>query len=223
MKIYLICIFLSACLSGGGRVCAEELSVPDGFRAHRVKAGESLGKLCGADTLCREMFMRVNRVDERHLPVGKTVLVPIDPEKAVRYVPVPEALTDSRGEREVRVFLGSQYFGAYENGALVFWGPISSGRKGHGTPSGKYAVNYKQRFKRSIKYDNAPMPFAMHFYGGYFLHQQALPGYSASHGCVRLLESDAKRLFDWARVRDAVTVVRDEKVSETVRPEVASK
>ncbi|NTW30948.1 MAG: L,D-transpeptidase, partial [Candidatus Moranbacteria bacterium] len=138
--------------------------------------------------------MKVNRVDKRHFPVGKTVLLPVNLEKAVQYTPIPEVLTDSRGEREIRVYLDCQYFGAYEKGKLVFWGPISSGGKGRGTPPGRYAVNYKERHKRSIKYDNAPMPYAINFYGGYFLHQQSLPGYPASHGCVRLLMTDAERL-----------------------------
>jgi lipoprotein-anchoring transpeptidase ErfK/SrfK len=183
--------------------------IPDGFVTQKLKRGESLSKLCGKDSVCQVIFMRVNRVDNRHFPVGKTVLLPVDIQKAVQYAPVPEILTDSRGEREVRIYLTRQYFGAYEKGKLVFWGPISSGRKTYGTPPGKFFVNYKQRHKRSIKYDNAPMPFSINFYGGYFMHQQSLPGYPASHGCVRLLMTDAEKLFNWVRLRDAVTVVRN--------------
>ncbi|MBM3161918.1 MAG: L,D-transpeptidase [Chlorobi bacterium] len=183
--------------------------VPEGFVSRKLEMGQSLSKLCAEDSLCQVLFMKVNRIDRRHIPAGKTVLLPVNTELASQYVPVPEQLTDSRGEREIRVFLSRQYFGAYQWGKLVFWGPISSGRKSYSTPPGKFFVNYKQRHKRSIKYDNAPMPYSINYYGGYFMHQQSLPGYPASHGCVRLLMTDAEKLFNWVRVRDAVTVVHN--------------
>ncbi len=51
------------------------------------------------------------------------------------------------------------------------------------------------------------MPFSINFNKGYFLHQQSMPGFPASHGCVRLLEVDAQRLFNWIRLGDPVTLV----------------
>ena len=183
--------------------------VPEGFVMQKLKKAEALSNFCGQDSLCQSIYMKVNRIDRKLVPAGRAVLIPVDLEKAARYTPVPELLTDGRGEREIRVFLASQYFGAYEWGKLVFWGPVSSGRKSYPTLPGKFFVNYKQRYKRSIKYDNAPMPFSINYYSGYFMHQQSMPGYPASHGCVRLLMIDAEKLFNWARVRDAVTIVRD--------------
>lgn len=196
-------------LRGGSSSGQTQAEIPEGFVTQKLKKGESLARLCGEDSVCQTIFMKVNRVDKRHFPVGKTVLLPVDLAKAVQYAPIPELLTDSRGEREIRVYLNSQYFGAYEKGKLVFWGPVSTGRKTYATPPGRFFVNYKQRHKRSIKYDNAPMPFSINFYGGYFMHQQSLPGYPASHGCVRLLMTDAERLFNWVKLRDPVTVVRN--------------
>lgn len=202
-----IFLFLAPVVFIGHPVYAEE-SIPDGFMVRTIKRGESLTAFCGEDTVCRSVFMKVNRLDVRHFPAGKTVLLPVDTEKAAEYVPIPETLPDGRGEREIRVYLDRQYFGAYEKGRLAFWGPVSTGGRRHATPTGRFVVLSKQRYKRSIKYDHAPMPFSLQFYGGYFLHQQSLPGYPASHGCVRLLRNDAERLFDWARIQDAVTVVR---------------
>ncbi len=196
-------------LRGGSSSGQAQAEIPEGFVTQKLKKGESLARLCGEDSVCQTIFMKVNRVDKRHFPVGKTVLLPVDLAKAVQYAPIPELLTDSRGEREIRVYLNSQYFGAYEKGKLVFWGPVSTGRKTYATPPGRFFVNYKQRHKRSIKYDNASMPFSINFYGGYFMHQQSLPGYPASHGCVRLLMTDAERLFNWVKLRDPVTVVRN--------------
>ncbi|MEI7749888.1 MAG: L,D-transpeptidase family protein [Candidatus Moraniibacteriota bacterium] len=182
--------------------------IPDGFEPKIIKKGDTLWSLCKGDSVSQAVFMSVNHLDNRHLPTGKKVLVPTDIEQANRYVPIPKKLSDSRDNREIRVFLDTQYFGAYENGALVFWGPVSSGRIGKTTPAGEYAIAYKQRYKCSKKYDNAPMPYSLNLSNtGYFLHQQALPGYPASHGCVRLLMKDAERLFFWSRVGDPVTVV----------------
>lgn len=181
---------------------------PDGFGWYRIGKGDTPGKICGTDPACQDIFFRVNRVDAHHLVPGRRVLVPIAMDAASRYVPIPSACPEADGERRIVVYLDSQYFGAYEHGQLVFWGPISSGSEGRGTPAGRYDVTYKQKDKRSIKYDNAPMPYSMNLSGtGYFLHQQALPGHRASHGCVRLLMDDAKRLFFWIRVGDPVDIV----------------
>jgi|GEM_PF-2725994 len=202
-----------------------EQSIPGGFEPRIVKKGDTLWKICKGDSVSRAIFMRVNRLDARHLPTGKKVLVPTDIGQAKRYVPVPQTLADSRGVREIRVFLEKQYFGAYENSELVFWGPVSSGKIGRATPAGEYRISYKQRYKCSKKYDNAPMPYSLNLSNtGYFLHQQALPGYPASHGCMRLDMADAERLFFWSRVRrsgygrEGIAVRHDvEKLKRTIR------
>ncbi|UZJ42697.1 L,D-transpeptidase family protein [Prosthecochloris sp. SCSIO W1101] len=194
----------SSAVSSGSEKTAV---VPEGFGQVKLDKAESLDKLCNRNLTCETIFMKVNKVDRRHISAGKTVLLPVDIEKASQYTPVPQQLNDSRGEREVRVFLNTQYFGAYENGNLLFWGPISSGRKSNPTWPGEFFVNYKQRHKRSIKYNNAPMPYSINYDGPYFIHQQSLPGHPASRGCVRLLEADAKRLFSWMKVGDSVTVL----------------
>ncbi len=183
--------------------------LPDGFVKKVIKRGETLAKICSTDSTARIIFMKVNRLDERHFPIGKEVLVPVDVNKALLYNPVPATLTDSRGAREIRVFLDRQYFGAYEGGKLLFWGPVSSGRKLKPTTPGKFFVNYKERFRRSLKYENAPMPFSINFNKGFFMHQQSLPGRAASHGCIRLLQVDAARLFYWAQRNDPVTVINN--------------
>lgn len=195
--------------SPAGNSSSKEITMvpPEGFDLLKLEKTESLAKLCEQNTACETIFMKVNRIDRRHISAGKSVLIPVDTEKAAEYVPVPEQLSDSRGEREVRVFLNDQYFGAYENGTLLFWGPISSGKKSNPTWPGEFFVNYKQRHKRSIKYNNAPMPYSINYDGPYFIHQQSLPGHPASRGCVRLLEADAKRLFSWVRNGDAVTIL----------------
>ncbi|NTW56917.1 MAG: L,D-transpeptidase [Chlorobiaceae bacterium] len=185
----------------------SSMMIPEGFVRRPLMKGETLSGLCRADSTCEVILMKVNRIDQRHLSTGRNILVPVDNHKSALYVPVPKVLPDSRGDREIRIFLRRQYFGAYEKGQLVFWGPVSSGKKGRNTPPGKFFVHYKQRYKKSLKYDDAPMPFSINFNQGYFLHQQSMPGYPASHGCVRLLEIDAQRLFYWVKLGDPVTLV----------------
>lgn len=187
----------------------DRAGAPEGFGRYRVRKGDTPSKICGNDPARIDLFLRVNRIDARHLTPGRSVLVPIAMGLADRYVPVPMMLPEDGGRRIV-VYLDEQYFGAYEHGRLVFWGPVSTGRKGHGTPVGKYRIEYRQKDKKSIKYDGAPMPYALNLsWTGYFLHEQALPGYPASHGCVRLLMDDAKRLFYWIGIGDPVDIVRE--------------
>ena len=113
----------------------------------------------------------------------------------------------SKETREVRVFLKTQCFGFYEKGSLVFWGPICSGRKGLETPKGKFRVLFKAKNYRSRKYDGAAMPYAVQFsHCGCFLHVGDIRPQPASHGCVRLKERDAERIFRAVKIKDPVII-----------------
>lgn len=80
----------------------------------------------------------------------------------------------------------------------TFVWPVSTGRKGHNTPVGKYKPVRLAKMHYSKKYDNAPMPNSIFFYNGYAIHAtnavQRL-GTPASHGCVRLSPQNAKWLY----------------------------
>ena len=84
----------------------------------------------------------------------------------------------------------------YKGDTLVGVSTISSGKKGRETPLGFWKVFRKQVKGFSRKYDNAPMPY-MQMYDemGIAFHGGALPGYPASHGCVRLPVEFAKKLY----------------------------
>lgn len=88
---------------------------------------------------------------------------------------------------------------------------ISSGKKGYKSITGNFQIQSKERMHYSSKYPDATgmpakMPWSMHFYGNYFIHEGRLPGYPASHGCIRVAKGDAKKFFDLARVGDPVVV-----------------
>jgi lipoprotein-anchoring transpeptidase ErfK/SrfK len=102
-----------------------------------------------------------------------------------------------RGEvTQVVVSLSDQLAYAYRGDELVAVTTISSGIDTKPTPTGIFPILDKRRFHRSIKYDNAPMPFMQRLDDyGIALHAGQLPGHPASHGCVRLPAQFASRLF----------------------------
>ena len=100
------------------------------------------------------------------------------------------------GEPRVVVGLSDQLAYLYRGADLVAVASISTGTDDHPTPKGIFEVRLKKTMHRSIKYDNAPMPFMQQIdkYGT-ALHAGHNPGYPASHGCIRLPSEFAKRLY----------------------------
>ena len=95
----------------------------------------------------------------------------------------------------ITVDISRQQAYLWQDGKIEFETRISSGRKSHPTPKGQFVVTDKYRKWTSTLYDS-PMPFFMRLSCGDFgLHVGALPGYPASHGCIRLPEKSAKKLF----------------------------
>jgi L,D-transpeptidase catalytic domain len=96
----------------------------------------------------------------------------------------------------VYVDLGRQLATIYRNGVRIGVSTISSGKDGYSTPTGVFTILEKDKDHRSRTYDNAPMPYQQRLtWKGVALHAGNLPGYPASHGCVRLPMEFAKRLF----------------------------
>ncbi len=92
-----------------------------------------------------------------------------------------------------------QVFGAYESGRLVRWGPISSGRKETATPAGSYNLTWRSRKRTSTDNEAWVLEWYFNFINsrGVSFHQFDLPGYAASHACVRMLQRDAQWLYGW--------------------------
>lgn len=101
-----------------------------------------------------------------------------------------------RGPLVIVVSLPAQRAYVYRNGVRIGTSPVSTGKPGHDTPSGIYTILQKHREHYSNLYDNAPMPFMQRLtWGGVALHAGRLPGYPASHGCVRLPRAFAEQLY----------------------------
>ncbi|MFT7507834.1 MAG: lipoprotein-anchoring transpeptidase ErfK/SrfK [Acidimicrobiales bacterium] len=200
LSFFLFCTAVSA---HAPKQITTFITVPAGFTSYTVQQGDTWESIT-ANSKFAFLAMKVNRVDAKHLKSGMTVIIPVST-MAYQYVPVPKRI-EAHAERQLIVFLEEQYFGAYENGTLVHWGPVSSGKNGR-TRVGSFKALWKDRWHRSSKYGLARMFFAVQYNGDYFTHEQDLPGYAASHGCVRMLAEDASWKFQWIQVGDAVTIV----------------
>jgi len=96
----------------------------------------------------------------------------------------------------VYVDLGRQRATVYRNGVRIGVSTISSGKEGYETPTGVFTILEKDQDHRSKTYDNAPMPYQQRLtWMGVALHAGNLPGYPASHGCIRLPMKFAEKLF----------------------------
>ena len=100
------------------------------------------------------------------------------------------------GPQRVVVSLGDQMAYLYRGNMLVAAAAVSTCKAGNDTPMGIFSVHTKKTMHRSKKYENEPMPFAQFIdQYGIALHAGMNPGQPASHGCVRLPASFAKKLF----------------------------
>jgi hypothetical protein len=106
--------------------------------------------------------------------------------------------------KSISIDLSKQRLYAKENGRIVFSGAISSGNSRHNTPTGTFRILEKDRFHISSKYPEPHGGAKMHYMhrltkGGIAIHAGYLPGYPASHGCIRVSSATAKKLWRWSR------------------------
>lgn len=106
------------------------------------------------------------------------------------------------GTITARISLSSQTMTVTQNGFVVYKWKVSTARNGYVTPTGSWKAKWASRHHRSRKYDNAPMPYAIFFNGGYAVHATfdlKRLGRPASHGCIRLHPSNAATFFSLAQ------------------------
>lgn len=116
------------------------------------------------------------------------------------------------GPLVVLVSVPEQIMCVYRNGILIGRSTVSTGSKGHATPGGVFSILEKKQEHYSKKYDNAPMPNMQRLtWTGIAMHSGNLPGYPASHGCIRLPFDFSQILFS-ATGKGGTVVVGDGKV-----------
>jgi len=140
-----------------------------------------------------EAVLRINRVDATNLKKGMTLIVPSD--YSINYNPFPETISAAATiPKLVLVSQKIQFFGMYEFGKLIRSGPVSSGKESTPTKSKLYFTNWKGERVISDVNDTwiLKWDFNLDNFDGTSIHQYSLPGYPASHSCVRLFAADAK-------------------------------
>lgn len=126
----------------------------------------------------------------------------------------------------------SQRMYVFKDGEPWKESPVSTGKRGHATPSGVFPILQKAVKHRSNLYANAPMPYMQRLtWDGIAIHAGHLPGYPASHGCIRVPYSFARALFAQTRASSTAVVVTSESLAShssagvlalnTARPEKA--
>src|SRR3974377_948634 len=118
-----------------------------------------------------------------------------------------------KGPLQIIISITDQRVSLYDNGSLIARSSVSTGVRRHPTPLGVFSVIEKERWPRSNLYSGAPMPYMQRItQSGIALHAGVLPGYPASHGCIRLTNDFAIRLWHLTKRRARVIIVRQDVV-----------
>lgn len=185
------------------RPAAPQWQKPDNDVTYHFETGKALLKRKDSlNDAQRRILLAVNRVDMDNIGNLDSVLVPdFYTGDLVYYMPFPLDVPALKDVSKIIFFsYPAQSFGAYEYGNLVYTGPTNMGRKKDPTPPGLYFTNWKAEKTTSTFDDEWELKWNFNIENkeGIGWHQYALPGYPASHACLRLLEADAKHLYTWA-------------------------
>ena len=150
----------------------------------------------------QRILLLLNRIEKNKIKEGSRVIIPDTLiNDLLVYSPMPQHLSELDSiPKAVLIAQRIQAFGLYENGELIRWGPVSSGKQSTPTPNGLNYANFRSKRKISTVDPTWIMPYYFNFmnYYGVGVHQYQLPGYPASHACVRLDMEDAVFIYHWA-------------------------
>jgi lipoprotein-anchoring transpeptidase ErfK/SrfK len=132
-----------------------------------------------------------------------------------KHVPKNEDVAkDSRkpqGPLIIAISIEHQVLKIYDANGAFAETPISTGMRGHSTPMGVFSVIQKHKYHRSNLYSSAPMPYMQRItWSGVAMHAGLLPGYPASHGCIRMPMNFAVKMWGWTRMGARVVIAPGE-------------
>jgi hypothetical protein len=149
-----------------------------------------------------QIALALNRTDSTNFAAMDSVLIPDDMSGDLEfYLPFPLTVTSLDNVNKLICFsYATQTFATYEKGQLIYSGPTNMGRKKDPTPTGLFYANWKAEQTTSTFNDEWDLRWNFNIENkeGIGWHQYALPGYPASHSCLRLQEKDARYLYEWA-------------------------
>ncbi len=150
----------------------------------------------------RYIILALNRLDNKNRWRADTLIVPENIETDfLKYSPFPKRLDSLQKVKKIAFFSYDVHaYGLYEEGNLIKWGPSSMGKKATPTKTGLKFTNWKKEVAISTSNSEWKLRwnFNVHNTLGIGWHQYDLPGFHASHSCLRLLEEDAKWMYNWA-------------------------
>lgn len=168
---------------------------------HLEKTKQWLDSIKGDSTKLNIAYA-INRTDKANFAKMDSVVIPSDFSGDLPYyLPFPLHVSALEEVSKIIIFsYPTQTFAAYENGELVYTGPTNMGRKKDPTPTGLFFTNWKAEKTTSTFNDEWELEWNFNIENklGVGFHEYELPGYPASHSCLRLLEKDAKYLYKFA-------------------------
>ncbi len=149
-----------------------------------------------------KVILFLNRVDKRYIFWPDSLVLPDTFVKDIMaYAPFPTQMEILKAVPKIIYFsYYAEAFAVYENGKLIRWGPVSMGSFYTQTPTGLYHTNWKAPLAISQEHRDWLMHwfFNLDNYNGISMHEYDMPGFPASHACIRLHDADAKWLYTWA-------------------------
>ena len=203
---YLIIIFLFSCQQKQEPIIKIKIEEPKRQQPkiisfHLDHAKQWL-KNNNTDSIKKKIAFAVNRTDSSNFSHMDSIILPVDMTGDVAfYLPFPLTVPYLSDINKIIFFsYPAQTFASYEKGILVYTGPTNMGRKNDVTPTGLFFTNWKAEETTSTFNDewNLRWNFNILNKEGIGWHQYSLPGFPASHSCLRLQEKDARDLYNWA-------------------------
>jgi hypothetical protein len=116
-----------------------------------------------------------------------------------------------KGPVIISISISNQHLTVFDQGVAIAHAPVSTGMAGHPTPMGVFSIIQKQKWHESNIYSGAPMPYMQRItWSGVAMHAGVLPGYPASHGCIRMPHDFAVRLYGMTKMGARVFVTRND-------------
>jgi L,D-transpeptidase catalytic domain len=202
IALQLIVLFVCACKQPRtAEKIKPERQAPKANLYHFEKAKPWLAKN-KSDTTALRIAFALNRTDSANFARMDSVIIAADMSGEIAdYLPFPVTVSSLESIQKIIFFSYSiQVFAAYEKGVLIYTGPVNMGRKKDPTPTGLFYANWKAEQTTSTFNDEWDLRWNFNIENkeGIGWHQYALPGYPASHSCLRLQEKDARYLYNWA-------------------------
>ena len=183
------------------KVVVKERHEPKKTSYHLESAKDWLSKNA-TDSTKFQIVYAVNRTDAANFKKMDSVVIPDDLTGDIEfYLPFPITVSALKDINKIVFFsYPTQTFAAYEKGELVYTGPTNMGREKDKTPTGLFFTNWKAEETTSTFDDEWELRWNFNIENklGVGWHQYTLPGYPASHSCLRLQEKDARKLYDFA-------------------------